>query len=100
VKSPALWGKRERMAELFGPAATSIKGESRNFAFRYRSAEHFMDVFKTYYGPTHKAFAALDARGQRSLETDLVELLEAMNVGGAESLVVPSEYLEVVVVKD
>ena len=101
VKSPALWGKRERLAELFGPAAASIKTESRNFAFRYRSAEHFMEIFKTYYGPTLKAFAALDAEPQKqaALHADVVALIGRFNVSGDSSMVVPSEYLEVVITR-
>ena len=69
----------------------------RNFNFRYLSAEHFIAVFRTFYGPTHKAFAALQPAGQAKLHEDLVTLLEARNVGGPASLVIPAEYLEVVV---
>ena len=99
VKSPALWGKRERLAELFGPAASSIKAESRNFVFRYRSAEHFMEIFKTYYGPTLKAFAALEAEPQKQagLHRDMIALIDRFNVSGDSTMVVPSEYLEVVI---
>src|SRR5205807_4727516 len=60
VKSPALWGTNARLAELFGKDAAAIRIERRAFVFRYRSAEHFLDVFKTYYGPMLKAFAALE----------------------------------------
>src|SRR5690242_9448370 len=61
AKSPALWGTFARLDELFGDEAASIKAESRMFKFRYRSPDHFLDVFKTFYGPVLKAFAALDA---------------------------------------
>jgi hypothetical protein len=67
AKSPLLWGTRGRLTEMFGPASISIRTEPRNFNFRYRSAEHFLEVFKTYYGPMLKAFAALDAVNQNSL---------------------------------
>ncbi|MEO8652352.1 MAG: class I SAM-dependent methyltransferase [Hyphomicrobiaceae bacterium] len=101
VKSPALWGKRERLAELFGAAAVSIKAEPRNFAFRYRSAEHFMEIFKTYYGPTLKAFASLDAepQKQKALHADMLSLIDRFNVSGDSSMVVPGEYLEVVITR-
>jgi hypothetical protein len=56
-------------------------------------------VFRDFYGPTHKAFAALDAKGQASMERDITALLDQHNVAGESSLVVPSEYLEVVIVK-
>jgi hypothetical protein len=58
--------------------------------FRYRSAEHFIEVFRTYYGPTLKAFAALDAEGQAGLARDLTELLERFNQGGPRTLSVPA----------
>lgn len=99
VKSPALWGTRERLAELFGNAAASIQAQPRHFAFRYRSPEHFLDVFKTYYGPTLKAFAALDESKQRGLHDDLIALIGRLNTADDGTIVVPSEYLQVVIVK-
>lgn len=97
LKSPALWGTEERLAELFGPAAAQMRCERRHFNFRYRSAAHFVQVFRDFYGPTHKAFAALPGERGLALERDIVALLEESNVAGAPSLVVPGEYLEVVV---
>jgi ubiquinone/menaquinone biosynthesis C-methylase UbiE len=99
LSSPALWGTEAHVAELFGPQAAQVRAERRVFNFRYRSAAHWVQVFRDYYGPTHKAFAALDAAGQRALERDLVALLEELNVAGGASLVVPGEYLEIVVTK-
>src|SRR5262244_589868 len=64
TKSPALWGTRERLDEMFGRQASEIAAEPRMFVFRYRSPEHWLDVFKTFYGPMLKAFAALDANAQ------------------------------------
>lgn len=97
VKSPALWGTRARIAELFEPQASSIKAESRHFTFRYRSPEHWLEVFRTYYGPMLKAFAALDAAAQSALASDLLALARQFNRSGDGSMVVPSEYLEVVI---
>ena len=99
VKSPALWGTRARMVEMFGPGAMSVETEARNFTFRYRSAEHFLDVFRMYYGPMLKAFAALDEAGQDGLKNDLHGLIARMNRASDGTMVVPSEYLEVVVTK-
>lgn len=99
VKSPALWGTRERLTELFGNGAASIQAQPRHFAFRYRSPEHFLDVFRTYYGPTLKAFAALDETKQRSLHDDLIALIGRLNTADDGTIVVPSEYLQVVIVK-
>jgi ubiquinone/menaquinone biosynthesis C-methylase UbiE len=99
AKSPALWGTRERLAELFGNAVVSIQAQPRHFTFRYRSPEHFLDVFKTYYGPILKAFAALDETKQRGLREDLNALIGRLNTSGDSTMVVPSEYLEVVIIK-
>ena len=84
---------------VWGANATSVAHTTRMFAFRYRSAEHFVDVFRTFYGPTHKAFGALDATGQAALEADMLALLRAHDRGGAAGLVVPAEYLETVIVR-
>jgi SAM-dependent methyltransferase len=99
LKSPALWGTEPHIVDLFGKQAADIRCERRTFMFRYLSAAHWLEVFRTYYGPTHKAFAALDAAGQQALAAEITSLLERLNVAGAGSMVVPGEYLEVVVAK-
>jgi SAM-dependent methyltransferase len=99
LQSPALWGTEPHIVELFGAKAAQICCERRNFNFRYRSSAHFVQVFRDWYGPTHKAFGALDANGALSLARDITALLDACNVAGPDSLVVPSEYLEIVVTK-
>src|SRR5262245_790576 len=98
VTSPALWGTDAHVRELF-PDANRIEHTVRTFQFRYRSAEHWVEAFKTYYGPVHKAFAALDEERQHSLESDLLALLRSANRDGMRSLVVPGEYLETVITK-
>jgi ubiquinone/menaquinone biosynthesis C-methylase UbiE len=98
-KSPSLWGSRARITEMFGAAALSIKAESRTFAFRYRSPEHFVEIFRNFYGPTLKAFAALDEANQRGLRDDLLGLIRRMNRAEDGTMVVPSEYLEVVITR-
>ena len=99
TKSPALWGTSARLTEMFGAGARSISAESRIFKFRYRSPAHFLDVFKTYYGPVLKAFAALEPAKQEELYDDLHALIVRMNRSGDSTMVVPSEYLEVVITK-
>ncbi|MFC3123926.1 class I SAM-dependent methyltransferase [Pseudoroseomonas globiformis] len=95
VRSPALWGTRDRLQELFPSAA--IETNTRHFNFRYRSPAHFTEVFRSYYGPVHKAFLALDPAGQITLERGLADLMLEFDRGGGDGLVVPSEYLEVVI---
>ncbi len=99
AKSPALWGTRARIAELFEARAASIKLAQRSFVFRYRSSDHWLDVFKTYYGPVLKAFAALEPAAQAALERDLRKLIDQFNRSGDRSMVVPSEYLEIVITR-
>ena len=99
VQPPSLWGVERHVQSLFGDRAASIAVTPRIFNFRYRSAAHFIEVFRTWYGPVHKAFAALPPEKGQELERDLTELLEGLNQGGSGSLVVPSEYLEIVVTR-
>ena len=99
LQSPALWGTEPHIVQLFGPQALDIRCVRRHFNFRYRSAAHWIQIFRDYYGPAHKAFEALDADRQQGLEADITGLLERSNIDGASSLVVPAEYLEVVITK-
>jgi SAM-dependent methyltransferase len=99
AKSPALWGTRARLSEMFDADASSVKAESRIFNFRYRSPEHFLDVFRTFYGPVLKAFAALDPAKQEELRNDLHALIVRTNRSGDGTMIVPSEYLEVIITK-
>ena len=99
AQPPSLWGVEAHLKSLFGENAATIVATPRIFNFRYRSAAHFIEVFRTWYGPVHKAFAALPADKALALEQDLRELLNGMNRGGAGSLVVPGEYLEIVVTR-
>ncbi len=97
VKSPALWGTKARLEELFGKTAREIRTTSREFAFRYRSPAHWIEVFRTYYGPMNKTYGALDAEKQAAFTQDLLALMESRNRSGDVTLVLPSEYLEVVI---
>ncbi len=97
LKPPSAWGTEVHLAALF--PAHDIKAEKRIFTFRYRSPEHWLDVFRDYYGPTHRAFAGLDEAKQAALAADLLDLLHRRNRAEDGTLVVPSEYLEVVIGK-
>ena len=76
-----------------------MRASKQVFNLRYESPDHWLEVFKTYYGPMNRAFATLDADKGAALEADLVGLLGRMNRGGERTLIVPSEYLEVVVTR-
>ena len=99
ASSPALWGTRDRISELFGRQATSIASSQRNYVFRYRSPEHWLEIFRTWYGPVLKAFGALDAQGQAALQADILALIGRFNRSGDDTMVVPGEYLEIVITR-
>lgn len=99
VQPPSLWGVESHLHALFGEHASAISATPRVFNFRYRSAAHFIEVFRTWYGPVHKAFASLATDQALALKRDLGELLDGLNRAGTTSLVVPSEYLEIVVTR-
>ena len=98
MKSPALWGNKPHLETLFGAKAT-IAAQSKNFVFRYKSPRHWIEIFRGYYGPVVKAFAAIDPPAREALEADLYALLDKFNIAADGTLVIPSEYLEVVITK-
>ena len=98
VKSPSLWGNKAHLDVLFGSKAT-VAAQDRNFVFRYKSPAHWVEIFRTYYGPVLKAFAAITADARQALENDLYALLEEFNIAEDGTLVVPGQYLEVVVTR-
>jgi SAM-dependent methyltransferase len=99
ARSPALWGIPERMSDSFEPHASSVKSVRKHFVFRYRSVEHWLEIFRNYYGPVLKAFDTLDPAARSVLEADLINLAEQFNRSGDGTMVVPSEYLEVVITR-
>lgn len=99
IRPPTLWGTEERLRDLLGEGVSSMKVTRRSYVFRHPSAGYFVEYFRNYYGPTVRAFAALEPEEQDALARDLQELLESRNVSGDGTLVVPSDYLEVVAVR-
>lgn len=99
LPSPMLWGSEPHIVQLFGADAADIRCVRRLFQFRYRSAAHWIQMFRSFYGPTHRLYGALDSEQQARLSASMTELLERLNTAGPRSLVVPGEYLEVVITK-
>lgn len=99
VKSPVLWGTKARLDEMFGAGARDIAADPRMFMFRYRSARHWLDVFRTFYGPMLKAFEALAAKAQTALTDDLLALVGEYNLARDRTAAVPGEYLEIVITR-
>jgi len=94
---PSRWGLEEHLDHLFHPSTAAIHTTRRDFVFRYRSPDHWIDVFRRWYGPVHKAFASLSAEGAERLEQDLLGLIGEFNTSGDRTMIVPAEYLEVVI---
>ncbi|CAE6936523.1 class I SAM-dependent methyltransferase [Vibrio sp. B1FLJ16] len=99
VKSPALWGTRDFIDQQFKSQASEITYRLREFNFRYHSPQHFIDLFRSYYGPVHKAFAALGETQAADLERGIHALIARFNRDQTGGMVVPSEYLEIVIQK-
>jgi ubiquinone/menaquinone biosynthesis C-methylase UbiE len=99
VRPPPQWGTPERLEELFGSASSEIRSERRTYTFRARTPELWIDQFRRWYGPTLKSFEAVGDGGSQALESDLVELIGTFNRADDGTVVVPSEYLETVIVK-
>ena len=99
IKPPPLWGTEERLEELLGEGVASLRVTHRSYMFRYSSAKHFVEYFRSYYGPTLTAFESLDPHGQEALAEELDELLEHWNISGNATIIVPYDYSEVVAVR-
>jgi SAM-dependent methyltransferase len=99
LRPPSGWGTEARLAELFAGEAAELRCERRTFVFRYRSPAHWVEVFRTWYGPIHRAFLALPPEGRAALEADLLGVLEAGNAARDGTLAAPSTYLEAVVTR-
>jgi SAM-dependent methyltransferase len=99
LRGPSQWGTEERLAELFGGEARNLRAVRRDFNFRYRSPAHWVEIFRTWYGPIHKAFGSLGVDGQEALTSDLTSLIGRLNVAHDGTMVVPSPYLEAVVAR-
>lgn len=98
IRSPLQWGTQDRLAELFSDSR-AVETNTEQFVFRYRSADDWLRTFRAYYGPTLKAFGALDEAGATAMGHELLELARAHNVATDGTLKVPSDYLEVVVTR-
>jgi ubiquinone/menaquinone biosynthesis C-methylase UbiE len=96
VTSPLLWGTEDRLRELFGDDISDLRVERRTSRQAYRSPEHWLDFFRTYFGPTKVAFERVGAEGQEALAADLLAFLEQSNTAGDRALVIEPGYLQVV----
>lgn len=99
TRPPVLWGTEDRLRELFGDGGASLRTTRRHCIFRALSGDRWLEFHRTYFGPTMKAFEALDPAGQEALSRDMLEILRRFNRSGDTTLVAPGDYLEVVAVR-
>ena len=93
---PTLWGTEDRLRELFGDGVSELRIERRLARQAFRSADHYLEFFRTYFGPVKTAFEKVGPDGERALEADLRVLLAEMNTAGERALVLEPEYLQVI----
>ena len=98
VASPMLWGTDEYLRELFGEAVSSLESAERTFTFRFVSPEEFVAFFRRWYGPTLRAFVALEGPAQAALEADLVALAHRFDRIGDGATAIPATYLQTVAI--
>jgi SAM-dependent methyltransferase len=96
IPSPLVWGTEERLRELFGDGVADLRVERRISRQPFRSADHYIDFFRTYFGPTQMAYERVGPEGEQALTDDLRSFLEAANSAGERAMVLEAEYLEVV----
>jgi ubiquinone/menaquinone biosynthesis C-methylase UbiE len=96
VESPLRWGTEERLRELFGDGISDLRIESRLSRQPFRSPDHYIEFFRTYFGPTQMAYERVGADGEQALTDDLRAFLEAANTAGDRAMVLEAEYLRVV----
>jgi SAM-dependent methyltransferase len=96
IKPPLLWGVEESLRELFGDGISELQVERRTSRQTFRSIDHWMDFFRTYFGPTKVAFERVGPDGEAALEADLRRFLEEANTAGDRALVLEPEYLRVI----
>jgi len=96
LPSAMRWGDEATVRELLGDGVGELRAARRICVQRYPSPSFYVDFFRTHYGPTLKAFAALDALGQGRLAGDLEALVREHNRSRDHTVVIHSEYLEVV----
>jgi SAM-dependent methyltransferase len=99
VKPPGLWGTEERLRELLGPAVSQLTVRQRQFVFRFRSPDDFVQFFRANYGPVHKAFLALDDAGRERLYDDLATLARDHDRTPGPSVTIASDYVEVTAIR-
>ncbi|WP_137172101.1 class I SAM-dependent methyltransferase [Massilia sp. HP4] len=100
LASPLLWGNEDHVRQLFGADGLQARITRKMFNFRYASPTHWVHVFRDYYGPLNRAFAALAPTAADALEQDLLALIDRFNTAGPDSMVAPAEYLEIVLTRE
>jgi len=99
IESPLRWGTEDRVRELLGDGVSEISFERRISRQPFRSADHYIEFFRTYFGPTQTAYERVGPEGEEALTDDLRTFLEAANTAGDRAMVLEAEYLQVIATK-
>ncbi|WP_255171571.1 class I SAM-dependent methyltransferase [Natrononativus amylolyticus] len=94
VQSPLLWGTDDRLEELLGSGTRSIESERRTALQYYRSIDHAVSVFSTYFGPTIRALELSDPKTRERLRDDLEDVFTRYNRTSDGTAIVENRYLE------
>jgi len=101
MPAPVLWGDEASARERLGHGLSELRLMRRQYLFDYPfPPSEVVEFFRLYYGPTNRAFASLDDKGQTELRQELETLWAAHNRGGADCTTVLAEYLEVIGVRN
>ena len=99
LNPPSRWGTKEGLQELLGSRGASVEVKEREMDFVYPSASYMLELYRTWFGPTATAFAALDEAGQQAYADDLMALYTEWNQAPDDTVLIPAAYLEVVATK-
>lgn len=92
---PVLWGSEDHVRGLFGDGVSDLRTERLKSRQAFRSADHYLEFFRDYFGPIKSAYEAVGPEGEQALTDDLKQVLQNLSVGGDKALVVEPEYLQV-----
>ena len=96
VAPPVLWGSEDHVRELFGDAVSDLRAERVKSRQPFFSVDHYIDFFRSYFGPIQSAYEKVGPEGEEALTQDLRAMLAEANTAGDRALVIEPEYLRVI----
>lgn len=96
LDAPTRWGTEIGIQALLGNGITDIRNTPRSIIWRFRSPAHWVDFYRTYFGPVAVAFSFLDEKGKASYESELLNLIDRYNTPSDGTVSISAEYLETI----